>query len=88
MKIKTHGKLNNKGQFVIEAILLIVVLLGVFMLTTRTLREQKVFQKLIAGNWPKISGMAENGVWEDPSTGRKKHPNQLDRSWTYDPQKQ
>lgn len=77
--------LNNKGQFVIEMVLLMIVSVGFFVWGTKQLRDGKIFAKLIGGSWPAIAGMIESGVWEEPEKARANHPNQRDRSLTVDP---
>lgn len=78
--------LNNKGQFVIETVLMMIVTIGVFLWGTNQLREQKFLAKLISGPWEKVSGMIESGVWEAPESARGLHPNQIKRSITVKPQ--
>ena len=72
--------LNHRGQFVIEAVLLMVVTVGFFIWGTKQLREGKYLAKLIGGPWQKVAGMIEAGVWETPDKAKKLHPNQLARS--------
>lgn len=76
---------NNKGQFVIEAVLMMTVTIGFFLWGTNELRERKVLAKLVEGPWSRVAGMLEAGVWEKPEEARKLHPNQFRRSLTYDP---
>lgn len=78
---------NNKGQFVIEAVLIMTVTLGFFMWGSKKLRDDKFLANLIGGPWEKVSGMIEAGVWEPPSKARNLHPNQIDRAVTVDPNK-
>lgn len=76
---------NNRGQFAIEAVLLMIATVGIFMAGTNALRESKFLAKTISGPWEKVSGMLEAGVWEAPAAARKQHPNQIDRSRSLDP---
>jgi len=76
---------NRKGQFVIETVLLMVLMIGTFAWATNQLREKQYLAKLISGPWVKVSGMIESGVWEAPDKARKLHPNQINRSNTVDP---
>ncbi|MBV2168187.1 MAG: hypothetical protein KUL82_05715 [Bdellovibrio sp.] len=76
---------NNKGQFVIETVLMMVVTIGFFLWGTNQLREGKFLAKMIGGPWQKVAGMIEAGVWETPDKARKLHPNQIERSVTVDP---
>ena len=76
---------NSKGQFVVEAVLLMTVAIGLFIFATAQLREGKYLAKLVGSPWQKISGMIEAGVWDTPDKARAHHPNQANRSNTHDP---
>lgn len=71
---------NDRGQFVIEAVLLMVVTLGLLTWGSKKIRDDKFLANLIAGPWEKVSGMIENGVWESPTKARKLHPNIIGRA--------
>ncbi|MBX2987978.1 MAG: hypothetical protein KF802_08770 [Bdellovibrionaceae bacterium] len=74
---------NRRGQFVIEGILLMVVMLGVFIVTTRLIRENEVATRMVTGPWSKVAGMTENGVWSEANNAtRRKHPNNFERFFT------
>lgn len=77
---------NNKGQFVIETVLMMIVTIGFFIWGTNQLREGKFLAKLVGGPWAKVAGMLEAGVWEAPEAARKQHPNQINRSVSVRPQ--
>jgi hypothetical protein len=74
-------KLNSsKGQVVIEAILLTVMMLGFWVYLSKTFISSQYMKKLLQdGPWPRLSGMIEAGVWETPSKAKPFHPNNLDR---------
>lgn len=76
---------NNKGQFLIEAVLLMVLMVGLLIAATTKLKESKALAKMINGPWEQVSGMIESGVWDSPDAARKKHPNQINRSLSLDP---
>ncbi|MNJ93518.1 hypothetical protein D3C87_112000 [compost metagenome] len=76
---------NQKGQFVIETVLLMMVTVGFFLWSMNQLREGKYLSKMISGPWQKVSGMIESGVWEEPEAARQLHPNQIDRSLAWRP---
>jgi hypothetical protein len=80
------GKLKNqRGQVLIEALLLMVLLLGISTLISRQLREREYFQSLVTGPWSRLQGMVECGVWE-PCTGQRGlHPNSNTRNISLDP---
>lgn len=76
---------NERGQFVIEAILLMILSIGLLTLGLRTLREGNILGNLVSGPWDRMAGMIESGSWEVAETAAKKHPNQLDRSLSLSP---
>ena len=76
---------NNKGQFLIEGVLIMVLTTGIFMMAVNKLRDSKALSTMIGGPWSKVSGMLESGVWDTPDAARKKHPNQTERIISLDP---
>lgn len=74
---------NKNGQFVIEAVLLMVVAIGIIMAGTKIMREQKLLAKIVAEPWAAVSTMSELGVW--PSAKNQLHPNNFNRVRTPDP---
>lgn len=76
---------NQRGQFVIETVLIMLITVGAFMAGVNQLRESKMLAKLVGGPWSRVSGMIESGVWMDPAAAKQKHPNQIDRSLAIDP---
>ncbi len=89
MHTSTTKKLlkNSSGQFVIEAVLLMTVTMGLIIFATRMIKEEKWISKLATSQWGKIAGMLEAGVWENPDGAKKMHPNQIDRHRTPFPRK-
>lgn len=72
--------LNPKGQVIIEAILLLVVMVGLWAYLSKVFMSSNYMRTLMAdGPWPRLSGMIESGVWETPSKAKRLHPNNLDR---------
>jgi len=76
---------NDRGQFVIEAVLLMVLSIGLLMLGLRTLRDGNIIGNLISGPWERMAGMIESGSWDPAAAAAKKHPNQVKRSLSLDP---
>lgn len=76
---------NEQGQFVIEAILLMVLSIGLLTLGLRTLRDGNFLGDLVSGPWDRLAGMIESGSWEGAEAAAKKHPNQLSRSLSLSP---
>lgn len=76
---------NQKGQVALEAILLVVVLLGISVFAQNKLKQSGLAAKMVQGPWGKLSGMIECGVWE-PCKGRKgTHPSTRERNLSFDP---
>lgn len=86
---------NNKGQFAIEAILLMSVLVGAFILFSNTLREKKLISKLFAQPIGSIRNMTGYGTFKETCTGlggsrsqqrlSNCHPNSVSRALSSDP---
>ncbi|WP_413559313.1 hypothetical protein [Bdellovibrio sp. HCB209] len=76
---------NNKGQFVIEAVLLMIVMVGIFIGSMNALRDSKFLSKIVTGPWERVAGMMESGVWVAAKDAQKQHPNQRDRSVSFNP---
>lgn len=67
---------NRKGQLVIEAVLLMVLSIGLFISGTKYLREKKVVQKVVQGPWSRVATMTESGIWaENIPQQIQRHPN-------------
>lgn len=67
-------KQKSKGQFVIEAVLLLSIGLMLLMGLKKWAEDSQIFANIFTKPWIKISGMIENGAWGDPNTTRLKHP--------------
>lgn len=83
--MKTSILRNQQGQFVIEGILLMVLMVALTIALTTKVRETGLVTRMVTGPWAKIAGMTENGVWEEPGpAARAAHPNSFDRVFTQD----
>ncbi|QDK36201.1 hypothetical protein [Bdellovibrio sp. NC01] len=76
---------NQRGQFVIEGVLLMIVMVSIFIASMKTLREGKYLANMIERPWAEVSGMLECGSWGSPATACKNHPNQSQRSVSLKP---
>ena len=95
--IKNNQPLHNrKGQFAIEAVLLMVLLVGVFLGITNYTQKKNMLQKLVSEPMTnKIRTMIGFGTWKPDgciATGKstrqtlgKCHPNSIHRSLSSDP---
>jgi hypothetical protein len=77
---------NEKGQFLIEAVLLMVFSVSLLLFGLKQMQDGKVMENLISGPWKKVAGMIESGVWETADKAAAKHPNQRSRLLSVDPQ--
>ena len=66
---------NQSGQLIVEAVLILVVLMGVSMAVANYFKENEVLKTMISGPWANLSGMLQNGVWATPAAGGAIHPN-------------
>lgn len=82
---KTRLLKNERGQFVVEAVLLMVLSIGLLSLGLRTLRNGDMLGNFISGPWERVAGMIESGSWEAPDAAAKKHPNQRNRGLSLAP---
>jgi hypothetical protein len=76
---------NEKGQFVIEAVLLMVFSIGLLTMGLKVMKDNNVMANLVSGPWQKAAGMIESGVWENADTATKSHPNQKARLLSINP---
>ncbi len=75
---------NNKGQTVVEAVLLIAVFVLVATTVSRQFRDNQLLARVISGPWDSLSGMIQNGVWSPPSESDVSHPGHLERRLSTD----
>lgn len=86
--------LNKKGQFAIEAVLLMTVLVGFFLAVTNQLKQKNVVGNFVTKPMTRLSNMAGYGTWQNECTGQGKskkqslgkcHPNSIHRSLSSNP---
>lgn len=71
VKIKEQ---KQKGQLMIEMILIMFIFLGITLFIQKTFSSQQVLSKLIESPWSKLAGFMEAGVWASPKDARASHP--------------
>ena len=84
---------NRKGQFAIEAVLLMSVLIGIFLAVTNLVKDKKILQDLVQKPMERVGRMAAYGTWNEgcSAPGKPKlttgkcHPNSIARSLSSDP---
>ena len=73
---------NQRGQFVLEGILLMVVMLACIAAVMAFFNKNNVLGDLVRGPWQALAGLLENGHWSPPQKGQIYHPNQHARHVT------
>ncbi len=100
--VQSHGYVKSKnilfqksGQASIEAVLLVVILIGAFLFATKTMKEKQVLQKFTTDSVGRVKNMAEYGTWRESckplsGTGGEKaancHPNSINRALSSSPE--
>lgn len=69
----------QSGQLIIEAVLLLTLLVGMWAFFAKQAKEKKWFNQMVQGPWTATSGMIETGMWKRPEQGRPLHPNNFQR---------
>lgn len=73
---------NQRGQFVLEGILLMVVMMAVLGAVVAFFNKNEILSQLIKSPWAAFAGMIENGEWMPVQKGQPIHPNQHGRHVT------
>jgi hypothetical protein len=73
---------NQRGQFIIEAVLMMIVFMGILALVTSWFRSQGVLGQLVQTPWTNLAGMLQNGEWAARDKGTIYHPSQHNRHIT------
>lgn len=71
------GIRDQRGQGVVEMVLLMAVVVSISLMVTQYLEKNKAAQKLFGDPWNRLSGMIECGVWSGCGDG--KHPSSVNR---------
>ena len=77
------GKSRSRGQMTIEMMLLIVGLLTVAMMVSKTAKSQGWMSAMISGPWKPIKSMIEDGVWTTDNS-KAMHPHHRERHGSYE----
>ena len=75
---------SNKGQTVVEAVLLLALFVILATVVSRQFNENQLVAQLVSGPWDRLNGMIQNGVWAPPSESDAVHPNHLKRRLSTD----
>lgn len=73
-------KNSQRGQTLIEAVLLMVVMVMVWYMIQSGLSEMRFVQTVVQGPWTNMQGLIESGVPAPAAQARAQHPGHLSRS--------
>lgn len=65
---------SNRGQMVVEAILILVIFVGISTFVSTTFRNNELIAQMVSAPWQSLSGLLQNGVWAPPQAGSTLHP--------------
>ncbi len=85
-KINLKNRYKESGQFMLEAILLMILFLGVTVILKKKFDEKNILGLLVAKPWEQISGMMSHGFWKSESFSPDLHPQALQLSRAGDSQ--
>lgn len=73
---------NQRGQFLVEGILLMVVFLGIATMVASYFRDKELIKNLVKAPWTSLAGMLQNSEWAAPDAGTINHPSRAGRHVT------
>lgn len=94
-RITVSFKNSESGQLAIEAVLLLVVLTGIFMATIKYLNQNRTIPKMTNSAVGNLKNMTRQGTWKETCKALKGgnseregncHPNSINRALSSDPQ--
>lgn len=66
---------SQSGQMITEAILILVMLLGVTFAAASYFKDKELLKHMIQDPWQSLAGMLQNGAWGPPDKTNAAHPN-------------
>lgn len=76
---------DQRGQIMIEYLLLALVSLGLLSAALKYFRDTRTLDQVANTTWSGVAQMSEYGNW--PTPGDAVHPNSSKRTRTWDPQR-
>ena len=73
---------NQKGQGTIEAVLILVIIVGFGTLVSTTLRNNDTVATVVSAPWKQLAGLIQNGKWGTPEDTKSYHPHHNHRHST------
>ena len=77
-KLRGYTFFNNKGQALLESILIMLIFIALFRATVGILDSQDFVRKVVRGPWVRLDHMVRFGEWTPSETHARRHPNYLD----------
>lgn len=84
MKATKTAVQNQRGQLVVEAVLLLAVMAAVTLLVSNYIQQNDFANKLISKPWKTLSGMIECGTWTGCGPGNHPVSHERNLSWRPD----
>jgi hypothetical protein len=75
---------NQRGQFVVEGILLMIVFMGIVAMLASFFKSNEVLKNLVKAPWTNLAGMLQNSEWMPPDKGQVFHPGRAPRHVSID----
>ncbi len=73
-KMGLKNRCKESGQFMVEAILLMTLFLGIAVVLKKKFHEENILGLLVAKPWSQISGMMSHGSWKPERFSPSVHP--------------
>ncbi len=67
-------KKKQRGQFLLEYILLAVVVVGIYTLLKNQLGDQNFLSRVFSNSWSSVAKMMEDGSWDASRSTDEIHP--------------
>lgn len=71
--------INQKGQMILEAVLLMTVFIGIVAAVATYFKKNEVFAQIVQGPWKNLNGMFQNGMWRPVGVSDPSHPSMHNR---------
>jgi len=65
---------NQRGQGVVEAVLIVAALFFITSFVSRYFQSEQIVSGIVKGPWNALSGMISYGSWQPPAQAAAEHP--------------
>lgn len=70
---KSTKKTSERGQLAVEAMMIVLLLIGLSLYASREIRRRNLMGKIVSGPWQQISGMMATGNWQRTEQAMENH---------------